>query len=395
MKILIASATYPPAYNGQATFIANLAEGLAKRGNEVSVVTTLARGQSRQVEQNGVHVFSLSSVELKPLHEEAYMNLLPGRQVRQAFELFRPEIVHLHDHYPLSESVLRYARRHGLPVVGTNHFVPENLAPYVPLLPGLKAWFSRLMWWWMKRVYDGLDLVTAPSATAVDILKSQGVKAPLCAVSCGVSFERFHVDGGNDRRAIRRRYGLDEKQTAFLFVGRVDAEKKVDVLIRAVRKLSRPDIQLVVTGNGAALRGYQDLARVLGIQDQVHFTGFVSREDLPCLLNSVDVFSMPSEAELLSIASLEAMASGLPLLLARSRALPELVDQGENGYLFEPGDVDDAARCMALLADHPERWGDMGAASLEKVQEHNLERVLQRYEQLYAACLPGRGHPAA
>jgi 1,2-diacylglycerol 3-alpha-glucosyltransferase len=247
--------------------------------------------------------------------------------------------------------------------------------------------FSRLLWWWMKRVYNHLDLITAPSRTAVEILRAQNLKEPIYPVSCGVSFERFRVMPEASRAEVFHHFSLDPEKITFLFVGRVDAEKKVDVLMRAMKQLGRQDIQLVVAGKGAAFHDYQSLAQELGIQDQVHFTGFVVDNELPLLLNCVDVFAMPSEAELLSIASLEAMATGRPLLVARSKALPELVDEGVNGCLFEPGSVPDAARCMAFLADHPERWAGMGQASLEKVKNHGVEAVIKRYEELYQLCL--------
>jgi len=131
----------------------------------------------------------------------------------------------------------------------------------------------------------------------------------------------------------------------------------------------------------------QALAKSLGLGDRVRFTGFVPNEDLTALLNGIDVFTMPSEAELLSIASLEAMACARPLLLANAVALPELVTQGVNGYLFKPGDAQDAERCMGLLADHPEQWEAMGRASLEKAQVHSLENTIQRYETLYKEAL--------
>jgi 1,2-diacylglycerol 3-alpha-glucosyltransferase len=92
---------------------------------------------------------------------------------------------------------------------------------------------------------------------------------------------------------------------------------------------------------------------------------------------------MPSEAELLSIATLEAMACGLPILAARAQALPELVEEGVNGSLFQPGNPQDAALVMSRLADHPEHFSKMGQASLQKTQAHNLDRVLLRYEQIY------------
>jgi glycosyltransferase involved in cell wall biosynthesis len=186
-----------------------------------------------------------------------------------------------------------------------------------------------------------------------------------------------------DRLACRARYGLDPQRTIFLFVGRVDKEKRVDVLLRAIHLLQRDDIQLVVAGRGAALGEFQALAKSLKLGERVRFTGFIPNEDLPMLLNSIDIFTMPSEAELLSIASLEAMACARPVLLADAVALPELVTQGVNGYLFKPGDAEDAARYMRLLADQRDRWEQMGKASLERARAHSLELTIQRFESLY------------
>jgi glycosyltransferase involved in cell wall biosynthesis len=107
------------------------------------------------------------------------------------------------------------------------------------------------------------------------------------------------------------------------------------------------------------------------------------------LLNSVDIFAMPSEAELQSIATLEAMACGRPVLAANARALPELVEHGVNGFLFRAGDVEDAAQWMARLADQRERWAVMGAASLAKVRPHSLSNTFRRYRELYRSLLPG------
>ena len=384
MRILIAGTTYLPAFNGQAIFTTNLAEGLARRGHQVCMVTPSENGRSYQISHNGVQISTTHSIELKQLHEQAYVSLLPDLEVRKIFNSFRPEIVHLHDHFPLEKCVLKFARMNNIPVIGTNHFVPENLTPYVPLPSALIPGFKRLLWWWMKRVYDHLDCITAPSMTAVDILRAQHLHEPILPISCGVSFDQFHPDHTFDRKGFLRKFGLENGRVTFLFVGRVDSEKRLDVLIQAIHLLNRQDIQLVITGKGAALHEYQALSESLGVQDRVKFTGFVSAEDLPLLLNSVDIFTMPSEAELLSIASLEAMATGLPLLAARSRALPELVDDGVNGYLFEPGSVQDATRCMALLADQPDLWQQMSKGSLEKVKIHSLDHVISSYEELYA-----------
>jgi 1,2-diacylglycerol 3-alpha-glucosyltransferase len=388
MHILIAGETYFPASNGQAIFMVNLAEGLARRGHDVLAVVPSERGEAYQAERNGVRIWAVRSAQWGFVHAGVLVSLFPRKAVRHVFDSFQPDVVHINDHYPLARSVLREARRRGVKAIGTNHFMPENIAPYVRWLSKFESLFDWIAWRWVLNGYNRLDAATAPSKTAAGILVEQGLKVPVYPISCGVSLKRFRPDASLDRRACRQYFGLKQDATVFVFVGRVDAEKRVDVLIRALHHLGRDDIQVVVAGTGAVWKDLETLAGELNVGEQVRFLGYVSDEDLPRLLNCADVFVMPSEAELLSIATLEAMACGRPVLAARARALPELVKEGKNGYLFEPGDARDAAHYMELLADETQRWGEMGAASLKKVQWHSLSNVVQSYETLYAALAP-------
>lgn len=389
MRILIVGTTYYPAFNGQAVFTTHLAEGLAGRGHEVVVVLPSDQGHPYRWERNGVCIQRINSIELGPWHKEAYYSVFPGREVERILHEFRPEIVHLNDHYTISEVTLKLARRQGCIAVGTNHFMPENLAPYIPLAGALKPAVNKILWQWLLGVYNRLDVVTAPSRTAANILRKQGLRVPVYPISCGIDLGQFHPDGGVERASWLERYQLDPQRRIFLFVGRVDAEKRLDVLLDALRQVDRDDIQLAVAGKGAHLAALKAMAEGYHLGDRVRFLGFVPDTDLPALLNSADIFAMPSEAELLSIASLEAMASGRPMLAAESQALPELVHQGVNGLLFRPGDAADAARAMAWLADHPEQWTAMGAASLEKARQHSLENSVRSYEQIYEMALAG------
>jgi 1,2-diacylglycerol 3-alpha-glucosyltransferase len=388
MRILIAGETYFPASNGQAIFMVNLAEGLARRNHDVLAVVPSEQGHAYQTERNGVRIWAVQSAQWGSVHSGVLVSLFPRKAVRQVFDSFQPDVVHINDHYPLARSVLREARLRGIKVIGTNHFMPENIAPYVRWLSRFEALFDWVAWRWVLNGYNRLDVATAPSKTAADILVEQGLKVPVYPISCGVSLKRFRPDPSLDRRACRQRFGLSPDATVFVFVGRVDAEKRLDVLLRALHHLDRDDIQLAVAGKGAARDDLDALARELNLGERVHFLGYVPDEDLPKLLNCSDIFVMPSEAELLSIATLEAMASGRPVLAARARALPELVNEGSNGYLFQPGDARDAARYMGLLADQRQRWAEMGAASLKKVQWHGLGNTVQSYETLYAALVP-------
>ena len=389
MRILIASTIEYIAFHGQAIFTINLAEGLVKNGHTVMALVSSDRGHSYQLEHNGVHVQAVNAVDLSLFHPDTSLPLFSAKAVSHILEAFQPDIVHIQDHYFLSRNAAITAHRLGIKCVGTNHFMPENLAPYVPLVSRIKPVYNWVLWHWMRETYDRLDAVACPSGTAARILHSVKVRPPIFPISCGGNTHFFRPDPTVNRLAWRTRYGIDPQKTIFFFVGRVDREKRLDVLLRAVALLNREDFQLVIGGKGAYQNKLIALTDQLGLGTKVHFTGFIPQEDLPSVLNSIDIFAMPSEAELLSIATLQAMGCSRPVLAANAVALPELVTEGSNGLLFKPGDATDAARCMKWFTVHPERWANMGAASLDKVQAHSLENIVHEYEALYEKVLAG------
>ena len=166
-------------------------------------------------------------------------------------------------------------------------------------------------------------------------------------------------------------------------MGRLDGEKRLDVLIEAISLLPRDDIQLAVGGKGLYEQILRKQVQALGLEGRVKFIGFVQPEDLPNLYNSVDVFTMPSPEELQSIATLEAMACGKPILAANARALPELVQTDVNGYLFKSNDPKDAAQGIEHLINARDKWKVMGKAGFERAQLHSLESSIEHYEEHY------------
>jgi len=393
MRIIIAGTVHYPAHNGQAVFTERLAEGLVNLGHTVLSIFPSEKGKAYQTLRNGVQIEAIRSNNLNQIHSDAYFSLFAQAAVQRIIDAFQPEIVHIQDHFPLSRDVLQVAQRYPVGLVGTNHFMPENLAAFIPVISNIKPVYNRLMWSWMLDVYNQLNVVTAQSKASAKLMTAQGLRSPIYQVSCGIDLGAFQPEPGTDRNTIRKHYGIDPAKKVFLFVGRIDQEKRLCVLLHAMKLLQRDDIQLVISGQGSEKHNLELLARDLDVDHQVQFTGYVPREDLPALINSADIFTMPSQAELLSIATLEAMACARPVLLADAVALPELVQVGANGYLFEPGNPADAARHMALLADHPEHWAKMGALSLEKARTHSIENTLRQYEHIYDSLLQSNPLP--
>lgn len=167
-----------------------------------------------------------------------------------------------------------------------------------------------------------------------------------------------------------------------LHVNRLSDEKRVDVLLDAVARMkTNAHIALVSTGPAEAELRAQ--VEALHIGDRVSFLGFVRDDDLLALRQAADLFVIPSEADLQSLATMEAMACGLPVIAANSYALPELVHHEENGLLFTPGASDELAAQMDMLLSDAERRVKMGQMSLQIISEHDRVKILGVWEDLY------------
>jgi glycosyltransferase involved in cell wall biosynthesis len=383
MRILIATNTYTPHLNGQAVFTANLAEGLVREGHRVTVLVPDINHTQTEI-QNGVRIEPTPTIDLRFIHKEFFISWRYGKIVKRVFEEQKPELVHLQDPAPLSQMVLKEAHKRGIPVVATHHTGPAIWAPYLsehdPLMMKVAV---PILWAWIVSFLNQADKVTVPSRASVSMLEKHGLHVPVKPISCGVRLSSFNQALTSNAGLAKRQFGLKENKKHFLYVGRIDEEKRVDVLLKGLANTINPDVNLVVAGGGAAEELMVSLAKKLGLEDRVKFLGKVEREKLPALYAACDVFVMPGDVESLSIATLEAMACGKPIIAANAMALPEMVHPGKNGFLFTPRNPQDLGKKMDQLSDLDYRWSQMGAYSLDLVKSHDLSLTISRYADLY------------
>lgn len=383
MKILFATDTYFPASNGTTTLLYHLSEKLVLQGHEVHILAPgfSVRGES-YIQDNGAVVHGVPTVPV-PLYPDFRLPVLPvlKRVVKKKFREIEPDIVHIHHHFIIGKAVFEVAKELDLPIMGTNHFMPENLLHYFPIPKFLYERVRKYAWGKMFAVYEQLDLVTAPTAIAVDVIKKAGFGKEILALSNGINLERFK--GKIDGDKMRRKYKLTGKKV-LIFVGRLDEEKRIDLLFRALPEiLKKVDIRLLVVGKGMLRKKLGAMVKELGLGDKVTFSGYVSDRDLPAVYKAADAFVMPGDAELQSIATLEAMASGLPVVAANAVALPMLVKNGKNGYLFRTGDVHDLASKLVKVFTNDKLRTSMASESLKMAKNHDLGKVSLTYESFY------------
>ncbi|MDA0637867.1 glycosyltransferase [Nonomuraea sp. MCN248] len=377
-RIMISTDTYPPDVNGTAYFTHRLAAGLAERGNEVHVVCQSDHGPAAADVVDGVIVHRLRSA---PLLVHPTMRVAVPARLDRLMAAIDPDVLHTQGHFVVGRAALAAARRRGVPVVATNHFMPDNLFQFGRVPERLRRGAGRLAWRDFGRVYRKADRVTTPTPLAATLLAEQGFGREVEAVSCGIDLTRFHPHA-EPKAWARKLLGLPDRPTV-LFVGRLDEEKRLADLVRAMPYvLNDLDAQLALVGRGNRREELERLADRIGVAGNVSFLGFVADEKMPQAYAAADVFAMPSVAELQSIATLEAMATGLPVVLADAMALPHLVN-GDNGYLFPPGDVTALARHLtAVLADGDLRER-LGLASRALALSHDHRTSLARFEQIY------------
>ena len=374
MKILIGADQYPEYINGAATFTARLARSLADRGHTVDVAWPSADGYRHSSIDGDLRTHRLSSVRL-PSKPRLYA-CLPWSVKREISSLVTdvaPDIVHVQSHFALGRSLIRAAKAAGVPVVATNHFMPENVLPHVPLLRHAPAVVSRAAWRDLGRVYQQADLLTVPTQRAVQLLAAATDLPPAQAISCGIDLDLFRPGPPATPHA-----------PTLLFVGRLEHEKHVDELLHALSRIAaNRAVQLDIVGAGSLRLDLENLSGRLGLHDRVTFHGAVSDDELLQAYRRADVFVMPGTAELQSLATLEAMAAGRPVVAADAMALPHLVADGDNGYLYQPADIDGLSSALVRLLDDLPLRRRMGERSLHKARGHSLDATVTAFEDCY------------
>ena len=191
----------------------------------------------------------------------------------------------------------------------------------------------------------------------------------------------------NERQALRRELGAGPEEKLVISVGRMAPEKDYPTLLKAVAALAgqAPGCRLVMVGPGPELPLLEDLARKLDMNQRVVWLG--ERADIPELLAAADVFALSSRSEGVSIAILEAMASGLPVVATAVGGNAELVEQGTTGILSPPANPGALAQALLALLNDPARAEHMGQAGRARAQRNfSLEAMVRSYAGLYRAA---------
>ncbi len=383
MKVSIATDVYYPQIIGSSCGVYNLAKGLKELKHDVSVLAPMANGKPRIEREENLEVYRFTALPI-PWQQDIRTALTPI-SVFERIRRIKPDVIHIHHPLMIGGSALSAARLLHIPIAITNHLLPESFLMFFPKHGKFNRYENNVGWTWHFIVgfCNKAIFVTSPTKKAVSLLKEHGLKVEARAISNGIDLKRFNPQRDGDY--LRQRFGIP-RVPVVLYTGRLSEEKRVDVLIKAIPYVSKEmQAHLVITGDGPIRASLGQLAR--RYRKSVTFTGFLGDEDYPDIYSIADVFVMPSLCELQSISTLEALASGLPVIAAKKYALPELVHNERNGFLFEPEDSEDLARKIVRVLSDKDMASQMGKESLAIAQPHSLENTVKEYETVYESVI--------
>jgi glycosyltransferase involved in cell wall biosynthesis len=376
VRILQVSPFFEPHSGGVESHVRAVSGELVRQGHDVTILTSRHDPRLPEFEAYEgyriVRARSWGTVYNTPVAPEI------GRRVPE----IDSDVVHLHYPPPLtSYFAVRGLRRVSTPSCLTYHCDLYLEGPIGRVLTGL---------------YSSLFVPPTLRAVRRIIVHTQGYGSTsralrgrtLDVIPSAVDLRRFRPD--LDGTAIRERLSLDGGPV-LAFTGRLVPHKGVDVILRALSELP-PEVSLLIVGHGPRFDDLVSLSRRLGVARRVRFCPSVSDEELPLYLRAADLFVFPSQNRLegFGLVVAEAMASGLPVVIADMPGVREVIEPGREGLLVEPLLVPDLVARIRELLDDPARLRIMGRAARQRAEErYGLEAVTKQlvrvYEDLRAA----------
>ena len=411
MKIVVATAVYYPMINGVAVFSHNLAVGLAMRGHEVLVLCPSQTGKNYTRTIDGVKTVYLKSVQAKVYPDQIHdvpakkkilgkewprllykhgfrISVFPQKEIKKALGDFKPDVVHVQVSDPIGLSVVSYARKHEIPVVTTEHNQPDVITDPLGIPNFIKKPADALLTAYLVNRQSKSDYVTMPTKLAIQkFLGEKELGVPMEAVSNGVDLSCFKP--GKVDAKFYKKYNIPVNRPIVLYVGRVDPEKKVGLVVEAfVAALKKvPDAVLVVVGDGVDRLNLEAKVQELGIADSVRFLGRVIVPDLYDLYKLGDVFVTASTVETQGIVLIEAAATGLPLVAVNAGAVAEVCLNNKNGFLVEPGDVKAISKSIVTILKDDKLRGEFSQNSIKIAHEHDFDKTLDKFIDIYNKVL--------
>lgn len=363
MRLSIVTDTYPPEINGVAQTVRAFADGMRGLGHAVDLVRPCQDGETPGPGRDEL----LARGSRLPRYRALRFGFPCGVHLRRHWQATRPDALYIATEGLLGWSAQRSARELAIPTVTGFHTRFDQYATAY----GLRM-VEPVVSGWLRHFHGAARATLVPTEELADSLRAKGYQR-LEVVGRGVDTRVF--DPARRDPALRNMFDATDATLVLLHVGRVAAEKNLGLAIRAWEALSRTrsELRFVVVGDGP------ELPRLKARHPGILFTGALPRETLARCFASADLFLFPSLSETFGNVTLEALASGLPLVAFDYAAARQYVEHGVSGLLAPYGDEDAFVRAALQLADDAALRARMSPRARDAVLEVGVDAMVRRF----------------
>lgn len=404
MRIGMFTDYYLPVKTGVSTSVESFREQLVALGHEVYVFAPAA---GMIVKKEDEHIIRFPAV--KGLFVENYMTsvFFPPQQIRK-IEKLNLDIIHFHDPSQIGLLGVHIALKNNIPLVSTYH---TDLNEYTKSYPAIGAGFMFLsaiaplitgggfrdaklirpsrdllsmnreaIKGAMTLIHNYCDAVIAPSKKMELQLTRWKTKAPVTILPTGV--DKITTNKA-EITAVKTKYRIMPDDQVVMFTGRLGKEKNVELLIKSFAKARNtlPNLKLLLVGDFKHSDELLDLAAELGVSDYLIKTGYIENHDLGAILESADLFVLPSLTDTQNLALNEAAQAGLPLI-AVDPLINEVIQDGLNGYITKPN-INAVTRGIITILSNPDKAAKMGKESAKLAAKFSEKAQAKKLATLY------------
>jgi len=387
LKVLMLSWEYPPrVIGGLATHVKHLTDELRDIGVEIVLLTCNYPGAPETEELGNMTVRRIESYTAPTPDFASWillMNLTMEREaVKTIRELGNVDIVHAHD-WLVAKPAISIKHLCRVPLISTIHSTEQGRRR------GLHSDYHRMIHqieWWLT--YESWKVICCSNYMRDEVVRFFNTPPDKIAViPNGVDVSKFEACACS--KDLRSRYAV-ENEKIILYVGRLVPEKGVNVLLGAMPGVlrSHPEAKLVVVGEGYYKEELMRISSQMNISPKVYFTGYVDDGTLRSLYKCASVAVFPSLYEPFGIVALEAMASGVPVIVSNTGGFSEIVENDVNGLKVEPNNSDELSHAISYLLDNPDVAERLKREALIKVETtYNWRSIAERTKDLYLKTL--------
>ena len=373
MKIAFFTETFLPKVDGIVTRLTKTIEFLTKNGDEVIVFCPEGCPDSYK----GATIVGVAAMPL-PLYPELKLGL-PGPAVSDKLEEFKPDLVHVVNPAVLGLGGIWLAKTNNIPLIASYHtHLPKYLEHY-----GM-GMLEPLLWELLKAAHNQALLNLCTSTAMVNELEDKGIQRT-ALWQRGVDTENFRPELRSEKMREKLFGKYQNTDSLLIYVGRLSAEKQIERIKPVLDNI--PGACLALVGDGP----YRGQLEKIFENTKTNFVGYLSGEELASAYASGDIFLFPSSTETLGLVLLEAMAAGCPVIGANKGGIPDIINNGINGCLYNPDEKDNGERSLIeatkkILADKNKKEA-MRKEARKEAEQWDWNQATLQLQKYYAETL--------